>query len=222
MKAILCGKCHVTIGMSAGQTSELTHTWEGIQPGRKHRRDAAQTEKLQLRCIQAKPASRIGWMQANKGENPMKIENVSPYLCVSDAAAAIDFYQRAFGASETYRLAEPSGRIAHAEMAFGQTTIMLADEFPEYDIRSASTIGATPVTLHLQVDNADAVIERAVQAGATLERPPADQFYGKRSGTIRDPFGHRWSIAHHIENVSNDEMQRRYEQMLNGDGETAA
>lgn len=152
----------------------------------------------------------------------MTIEAVISSLCVSDAATAIDFYQRAFGATETFRLAEPSGRIGHAEMAFGQITIMLADEFPEYGIRSASAIGATPATLHLQVGNADAMIERAVQAGATLELPPADQFYGKRSGAIRDPFGHRWVIAHHIEDVSSAEMQRRYTQMLNDDGKTAA
>lgn len=141
----------------------------------------------------------------------MKIEEVFAYLCVSDAAAAIDFYRRAFGVEEKFRLTEPSGRIGHAELAFGAMTVMLSDEFPECGIRSASTIGATPVTIHLHVDDADAMIAQAVQAGATIERAPQDEFYGERSGTIRDPFGHRWLIGHHIEDVTTDEMQRRYD-----------
>jgi uncharacterized glyoxalase superfamily protein PhnB len=146
----------------------------------------------------------------------MKIKEVFAYLCVSDAAAAIDFYSRAFGATEKFRLTEPSGRIGHAELDFGGTTIMLCDEYPECGIRSASTIGATPVTIHLHVDSADAMIERAVGAGATLERAPQDEFYGERGGAVRDPFGHRWLIGHHIEDVSPDEMQRRYTNMLGG------
>jgi len=141
----------------------------------------------------------------------MKIEEVFAYLCVSDAAAAIDFYRRAFGVEEKFRLTEPGGRIGHAELAFGAMTVMLSDEFPECGIRSASTIGATPVTIHLHVDDADAMIAQAVQAGATLERAPRDEFYGERSGVIRDPFGHRWLIGHHIEDVGTDEMQRRYD-----------
>jgi uncharacterized glyoxalase superfamily protein PhnB len=146
----------------------------------------------------------------------MKIAEVFPYLCVSDTAAAIDFYRRAFGASEKFRLTEPGGRIGHAEMDFGGTTLMLCDEFPEYDLRSASTIGATPVTLHLHVDDADAMIDNAVRAGATLEQPPTDAFYGERSGAVRCPFGHRWLIGHSIEDVSVDEMQRRYAALFEG------
>lgn len=149
----------------------------------------------------------------------MKIEEVFAYLCVSDAQAAIDFYKRAFGVKEKFRLVEPSGRIGHAELAFGAMTVMLSDEFPEYGIRSASAIGATPVSIHLHVDNADNMIEEAVLAGATLEREPKDEFYGERSGVIRDPFGHRWLIGHHIEDVSSDEMQRRYTDMLSGGSE---
>lgn len=140
----------------------------------------------------------------------MKIEEVFAYLCVSDATAAIDFYQRAFGVVEKFRLVEPGGRIGHAELAFGANTLMLSDEFPECGIRSASTIGASPVSIHLHVDNADQMIEQAVLAGATLERAPQDAFYGERSGVVRDPFGHRWLIGHRIEDVSPDEMQRRY------------
>jgi uncharacterized glyoxalase superfamily protein PhnB len=141
----------------------------------------------------------------------MKIEEVFAYLCVSDAAAAIDFYQRAFGVKEKFRLTEPSGRIGHAELAFGAATIMLSDEFPDYGIRSPTAIGATPVTIHLHVDDADAMIASAVAAGATLQRTVEDQFYGERSGAVIDPYGHRWLIGHAIEAVEPDEMQRRYD-----------
>jgi uncharacterized glyoxalase superfamily protein PhnB len=143
----------------------------------------------------------------------MKIHEVFAYLCVADAAAAIDFYQRAFGVKEKFRLTEPSGRIGHAELEFGAMTVMLSDEFPECGIRAASTIGATPVSIHLHVDDADAMIAQAVAAGATLERAPEDEFYGERGGVIRDPFGHRWMIGHSIEAVSAEEMQRRYTEM---------
>jgi PhnB protein len=146
----------------------------------------------------------------------MRIKEVFAYLCVSDAAAAVDFYGRAFGAKETFRLTEPGGRVGHVEMEFGPMTIMLSDEYPELGIRSASAIGATPVTIHLHVDDADAMIAQAVAAGATLERAPADEFYGERSGVVRDPFGHRWLLGHAIEDVSPDEMQRRYTELLGG------
>jgi uncharacterized glyoxalase superfamily protein PhnB len=151
----------------------------------------------------------------------MKIAELFPYLCVSDSAAAVRFYARAFGASEKFRLTEPGGRIGHAEMDFGGMTLMLCDEFPEYGIRSASTLGATPVTLHLHVDNADAMIDQAVAAGATLEQAPSDAFYGERSGVVRCPFGHRWLIGHHIEDVEPAEMQRRYTAMLEGGDQKA-
>ncbi len=138
-----------------------------------------------------------------------------PYLCVSNAAHALAFYVRAFGAQEKFRLVEPSGRIGHAELTLGTATIMLSDEFPEYGIRSATSIGATPVTLHLHVHDADAVIQQAVQAGATLERAASDMFFGERSGAVRCPFGHRWLIGHSIEEVSPEEMQRRYTALFN-------
>lgn len=146
----------------------------------------------------------------------MQIHEVYAYLCVSDANAALAFYQDAFGATEKFRLTEPSGRIGHAELDFGGATVMLSDEFPEMGIRSANTIGATPVTIHLHVDDADAMVERAVSAGATLEREPSDAFYGERSGSVRDPFGHRWLIGHSIEDVSPTEMQRRYTALFSG------
>ncbi len=149
-------------------------------------------------------------------ENRM-IHELFAYLCVDDAPAAIDFYIAAFGATEKFRLVEPSGRVGHAELDFNGTTLMLCDAFPEYGINSAKTLGATPVTMHLHVDNADAMIERAARAGGTVEREPKDEFYGERSGIIRDPFGHRWLIGHSIEDVSPDDMQRRYNDLFKQD-----
>ncbi|MGI9069042.1 MAG: VOC family protein [Pyrinomonadaceae bacterium] len=140
----------------------------------------------------------------------MKIHELFAYLCVENSAKAIDFYTKAFGAQEKFRLTEPSGRIGHAELDFGGTTVMLSDEFPECGIKGPLALGGTAVTIHIHVDDADEVIRRAVAAGATIEREPTDAFYGERSGSIHDPFGHRWNIGHSIEEVSTEEMQRRY------------
>jgi len=144
----------------------------------------------------------------------MAIHEVFAYLCVADAARAIDFYLRAFGASEKFRLVEPGGRIGHAELDFGGATIMVCDEYPEMNIRGPQPGGPTSVTIHLHVDDADAAIERAVAAGARLERPPGDAFYGERGGSVFDPFGHRWLIGHSIEDVEPEEMQRRYDALM--------
>jgi uncharacterized glyoxalase superfamily protein PhnB len=144
------------------------------------------------------------------------VRELFAYLGVHDADAAIRFYAGAFGAREKFRLREPGGRIGHAELEFGATTLMLADEFPEYGLRGPLALGGSPVTIHLHVDNADEVIDRALRAGATLERPPRDEFYGERSGAIRDPFGHRWTIGHSIEEVAPEEMQRRYDALCGG------
>jgi PhnB protein len=144
----------------------------------------------------------------------MKIQELFAYLAVHDADKAIEFYGAAFGAKEKYRLVEPGGRIGHAELDFGGITVMLSDEYPELGCRGPRAYAGTPVTIHLHVDDCDAFIARAVDAGATIERAAQDQFYGERSGTVRDPFGHRWSIGHHIEDVSPQEMQRRYDGVL--------
>lgn len=144
----------------------------------------------------------------------MAVHEVYPYLHVKDAAKAIGFYALAFGAKEKFRLTEPSGRIGHAELDFNGYTLMLADEFPEYDILGPKPGSHTTVTIHLHVDDCDEMIERARQAGAEVTVAPQDQFYGERSGCVIDPFGHRWNIGHHIEEVSTEEMQRRYSAML--------
>jgi uncharacterized glyoxalase superfamily protein PhnB len=148
----------------------------------------------------------------------MVIHEVFPYLCVRDTAAAIEFYRRVFGASELFRLNEPGGRIGHAELDFGGTTVMLCDEFPEHDIVAPDAARGHSHTIHLHVDDADAVLAGAVDAGATLVRPATDAFYGERSGVIVDPFGHRWNIGHSIEDVTPTEMQRRYDREAAADG----
>lgn len=144
----------------------------------------------------------------------MAVHEVFPYLCVKNTDEAINFYKTVFGARETLRLVEPGGRIGHAELDFDGTTLMLADEFPEYGFTAPKSGEGTSFTVHLHVDNADEVIGRAVEAGAKIEIEPKDHFYGERSGSIRDPFGHRWNIGHHFEDVSPEEMQRRYTESL--------
>lgn len=144
----------------------------------------------------------------------IEIREVYPYLRVRDAAAAIDFYTRAFGAKEVFRLTEPSGRIGHAEINLGPTTIMLAEESPEQEIQGPRSLGGTTFSIHLHVGDVDAAYEQAVRAGAVVVRPLKDQFYGERSGTLRDPFGHEWLLGGHLENLTQEEMQRRYTELL--------
>ena len=141
---------------------------------------------------------------------------LTPYLIVKGAAAALDFYKEAFGAVEEMRLTDPAGRIGHAEIMIGDSHLMLADEHPEFGALGPATLGGSPVTLHLEVDDADAAADRAVAAGATLLRPVADQFHGNRSGMVADPFGHKWFLSAEIEAVSAEEMQRRYDKLNAG------
>ena len=143
----------------------------------------------------------------------MAVHELFAYLCVGDADAAVGFYRDVFDAVETLRLVDPGGRIGHVEVSIGGTTLMLCEEFPEYGIRQPAPGAPSSVTIHVHVDDADRTIERALGRGATLVMPPTDTFYGERSGVVRDPFGHRWNIGHHIEDVSADEMQRRYLQL---------
>jgi PhnB protein len=134
---------------------------------------------------------------------------VVPYLCVDGANAAIDFYRNVFGATERMRMPEPDGRIGHAELEIGAAVIMLSDEYPDLDVRAPKTIGGTPVTISVYVEDADDVFARAIDAGATARRPVKDQFYGDRSGQFEDPFGHRWNVATHIEDLTPEEMAER-------------
>lgn len=142
------------------------------------------------------------------------IHEVFAYLRLKNAAAAISFYERAFGAKEKFRLVEPSGRIGHSELAFGGTTIMVSEEFPEMGILGPGGERGSPVGIHLHVDDADAVVARAVTEGAVVLREVQDHFYGERSGAVRDPFGHEWLIGHELEKVTPEEMQRRYDALF--------
>ena len=134
---------------------------------------------------------------------------VTPYLIVNGAARAIEFYKQAFGATETFRMERPDGRVGHAEIKIGDSHVMLADEHPEMGARGPQTIGGSPISLVLYVEDVDATVNRAVEAGAKLTRPVANQFYGDRTGGVEDPFGHAWYVATHVEDVAPEEMQKR-------------
>ena len=136
---------------------------------------------------------------------------VTPYLICKGAAAAIDYYKKAFGATELLRHAAPDGQIGHAEIQIGDSVVMLADEFPSMQALSPATIGGTPVSLMVYVDDVDSVFERALAAGGKQVHPLEDKFYGDRSGTLTDPFGHMWTLSTHKEDVPPEEMQRREE-----------
>ena len=140
---------------------------------------------------------------------PEGYHTATPYLIVRDAARAIEFYKKAFGAKELMRMAEPSGKIGHAEIKIGDSPIMLADEVPGMGYRSPESLGGSPVSILLYVEDVDAVFNQAVAAGAKVQRPVADQFYGDRTGGVTDPFGHVWYVATHIEDVSPEEMRKR-------------
>jgi PhnB protein len=134
---------------------------------------------------------------------------MSPYLIVKGAPRAIEFYAKAFGAKEVYRLSEPSGKVGHAELEIGGARFMLADEYPDFGALSPVTIGGTPVSIHLYVADVDQTVAKAVEAGATLLRPLTDEFFGDRVAMVSDPFGHKWHLATRKEEVSPDEMQKR-------------
>ena len=140
---------------------------------------------------------------------PDNYPRVTPYLAIDGAAAAIEFYKKAFGATERMRMGGPEGKIGHAEIEIEGGLIMLADEYPPMNFRSPKTIGGSPVMIHIYVADVDAFFKRATAAGAEALRPPTDQFYGDRSCTIKDPFGHAWSVATHVEDVSEEELHKR-------------
>ena len=140
---------------------------------------------------------------------PDDYPRVTPSLIVDGAGAAIDFYCSVLGATERVRMPGPDGRIGHAELQLGDSMIMLADENAQMDVRGPRAIGGTPVSLHVYVEDSDAVFERAVQAGARALRAVEDRFYGDRSGQFEDPFGHRWDVSTHVEDVPPEEMSKR-------------
>jgi PhnB protein len=148
-------------------------------------------------------------MANNVNPIPEAYRGATPYLSVKDATRAIKFYQRAFGAREVIQVRQPDGKIGHAELRIGDAPIMLADEFPEINFRSPESIGGTPVNILIYVNDVDALVDQATAAGAKLLRPVEDQPYGSRVGVLEDPFGHSWSFATHIEDVSPENIQKR-------------
>ena len=143
---------------------------------------------------------------------------VSPYLIVDGASQAIDFYTKVLGATERMRMGAPGGKIGHAELQFGDSVVMLADEFPDMGYRGPKALGGTPVTIGVYVEDVDKTFDAAIKAGAKELRPVENQFYGDRSGQIEDAWGHRWSISTHVEDVPPEEMQRRAAAMAEGGG----
>jgi PhnB protein len=140
---------------------------------------------------------------------PDGYHSVTPYLIINGAADALEYYKKAFGATELFRMPAPEGKIGHAEIKIGDSPIMLADEFPEMGYKSPKSLGGSPVSIMIYVDDVDTVFKQAVDAGGKEQRPIKDQFYGDRSGTLEDPFGHVWHVATHKEDISPEEMERR-------------
>src|ERR687892_86914 len=149
---------------------------------------------------------------------PEGYHSITPYLAIAGAADAIAFYKKAFGATEVMRMAAPGGKVGHAEVEIGGSRIMVADEHPDMGFLSPKTIGGSPGGLHLYVEDVDAVTRQAVAAGAKELRPVKNQFYGDRTGTIEDPFGHVWHIATHKEDLSPDELKRRADEAVKQGG----
>jgi PhnB protein len=140
---------------------------------------------------------------------PQGYHSITPYLILKGAAQGIEFYKKAFGATEMMRMPGPDGKIGHAEIKIGDSPIMLADESPQMNARSPQTIGGSPITILLYVEDVDAVVKKAEAAGAKIERPVENKFYGDRMATLTDPFGHTWHVATHVEDVSPEEMKKR-------------
>jgi PhnB protein len=153
---------------------------------------------------------------------PDGYRTATPYLIVQGAADAIAFYKRAFGATEMLRMADPQGRVGHAEIKIGDSVIMLADEHPAMGYRGPRSLGGSSVSILLYLEDVDGVFERAVRAGAKAQRPVANQFYGDRSGTLEDPFGHVWTVATHVEDVPPEEMKRRAQAAMKSGSASAA
>ncbi len=148
-------------------------------------------------------------MQKTVNPIPEGYHSVTPYLTVDGAGQAIEFYKKAFGATELFRMAGEGSKIMHAEVQIGNSRIMLGDEFPEMGARGPQSFGGSPVSLCIYVENVDEVFPRAISAGAKELRPLKNQFYGDRSGTLQDPFGHTWTVATHIEDVTPEDMEKR-------------
>lgn len=145
---------------------------------------------------------------------PDGYHGATPYLVVKDAAKALEFYQKAFGAKEVMRMGEPGGRIGHAEIKIGEALVMLSDEFPDFGNLGPQSIGGTPVSMMLYVEDVDGFVNKAVAAGAKILKPVENQFWGDRTSLLQDPFGHKWYFATHVEDVAPEEMKKRSEEFM--------
>jgi PhnB protein len=145
---------------------------------------------------------------------PEGYHTLTPFMTVRDAASAIEFYKKAFGATELGVMKDPSGKVMHAELKIGDSIVMMSDEFPDYGALSPQSVGGSSMGLHIYVDNVDAAFDRAVKAGAQVEMPVMDQFWGDRYGKLKDPYGHKWSIATHTKDLSRDEMKQGMEDAM--------
>ncbi len=173
-----------------------------------------------LRPLPSRPMSMRSWLENSMAVRPVPagFHTVTPYLIVAGASEALEFYAKAFGAKELMRIDAPGGRIGHAEIRIGDSTIMLADEFLEMGARGPTSLGGTAVSILLYVDKVDELFDRAVAAGAKAIQAVRDQFYGDRSGMLEDPFGHVWTVATHIEDVTPEEINRRFSASMKSAG----
>jgi len=179
---------------------------------KKAKRKPKKAKKVKIKAKAGKPmANKVKPKAGARKGVPEGFSTVTPHLNVRDAAQALEFYKKAFGAKETVRMLGPGGKILHAEIKIGDSHIFLADEMPEWGSRSPLTIGGTATALCLYVEDADAVFNQAVAAGAQVKMPLADQFWGDRYGKLADPYGHEWAVATHLEDLTPAEMERRRE-----------
>lgn len=186
--------------------------------GKKDKKAGRKGEKAKKKLAKAARAAKKQRAKAGKRKSARAAksavpQSVTPYLSIRGADRAIAFYCEVFDASEVMRLADPTGKIGHAEIEIGGLHVMLADEFPEMDVRGPEAYGGSPVSVHLYVPDVDDTYSRALAAGAKGTRPPSDQFYGDRAATLVDPFGHRWFLATRVEEVPVEEMEKRYAAM---------
>ena len=149
---------------------------------------------------------------------PDGYHSITPYLIIDGAADSMEFYGKAFGAEVMLQLPGPEGKVMHAEIKIGDSIVMVADEFPEMDIRGPKSLGGSPVGLMIYLEDVDARFQQALDAGGTVKKPLQDQFYGDRSGTLEDPFGHQWTLSTHVEDVSGEEIGRRFQEFMSKQG----
>ncbi len=175
-------------------------------------------KKTKAKAKTVKKAKKVVRKKAKVQAIPKGYHTLTPYLIIDNAREAIEFYKKAFGAKEIFVM-EKDGKIGHAEMKFGDSMVMLADEYPQMNARGPKSIGGSPVSMHLYMKDVDQVIKQAVAAGATLTHPVSDKFYGDRSGGVIDPFGHSWHVSTHIEDVPPKELKRRAEEFCAAQGQ---